>query len=246
MDRRTAVKVVAGSISSLALGLLLGNALRAPVTEALSDVMGTPTPPHSDSESGKAIDWDWWLSINGDIVGWVRVDGTTIDFPIVQAQTDDPRFYLTHGVDGGRNPSGTPYLDSGCLAAGLDSDVCFIFGHNMSDGSMFSPFASYLENGYAAGHSTVSILTPDSSESYAVDAVRLVDSDGKVKRTAFSNRTAAAKWYSEQLRASEHIVNAYEPDDGMSSNFLVFSTCTNDGSGRVVVYTHRTSGPDAQ
>lgn len=40
------------------------------------------------------VDWDYWKSVNPDVIGWVTVPGTNIDSPIVQAHSDDPEYYL--------------------------------------------------------------------------------------------------------------------------------------------------------
>lgn len=56
------------------------------------------------------VDWDYWRSVNPDVIGWVTVPGTNIDSPIVQAHSDDPEYYLHHDVYRKYNVYGCPTL----------------------------------------------------------------------------------------------------------------------------------------
>ncbi len=46
---------------------------------------------------------------NSDIVGWLKIDGTRIDYPIMQNQ-QDPKYYLNHGFDKEKNKNGLPFF----------------------------------------------------------------------------------------------------------------------------------------
>lgn len=59
------------------------------------------------------IDWDYWRSVNPDVVGWIRVEGTQIDYPIVQASPDDPDHYLNYDVYNLSEPMGLPLCRCG-------------------------------------------------------------------------------------------------------------------------------------
>lgn len=56
------------------------------------------------------VDWEYWKSVNPDVIAWVTVPGTNIDSPIVQAHSSDPEYYLHHDVYGKYNVYGCPYL----------------------------------------------------------------------------------------------------------------------------------------
>ena len=63
------------------------------------------TPLECEAGDGfPVVDWEYWLSVNPDIVAWVSVPGTGIDYPVVQASAVDPTFYLDHDVYRGWNP----------------------------------------------------------------------------------------------------------------------------------------------
>ena len=103
----------------------------------------SPSLTVEDAEDGfPAVDWEYWQDVNPDVIGWVTVPGTPIDYPIVQAHADAPTWYLSHDVYGNWNIYGCPYLDADCEEEGFDSRVAYVFAHHMDDGSMFAPLAS--------------------------------------------------------------------------------------------------------
>ena len=104
-------------------------------------------------ETGGGIDWD---ALPASVVAWVRVPGTTVDYPIVQGRQESPDFYLTHDVGGERSAWGAPYIDAGC-AQGAESPLVIVYGHHMSDGTMFAPLAQYSSRGFAEGHRTIRV-----------------------------------------------------------------------------------------
>lgn len=233
MDRRTALKVTASAISAIGLSILLGNKALTPISESLVNQTELPVKLNDDS-----IDWVYWLSVNPNIIGWIRISDSAVDYPIVQASPEDPTYYLRHGIRGEESVYGTPYLDSGNMAKGLLSPLCWIFGHNMTDGKMFAPIASYTEVSFAESHPQIRIDTPDGSiRNYLVDGVKLISEDNRVKRTDVTTSKAAQAWYEAMLASADTII-ADSSNFHDSCNYALFSTCTNDGTARVLVLTH--------
>lgn len=146
----------------------------AAVADAASDDGGGSS---ADGDGFPSVDWDYWLSVNPDIVGWVTVPGTPVNHPIVQAGQVDPTFYLDHGADGSFSSYGCPYLAWYCAEGGLlGSGNAIVFGHHMSDGGMFAAFADFADPAYAAAHSPVLVQTPDGAKAeLSVVAVERVD-----------------------------------------------------------------------
>ena len=99
-------------------------------------------------ETSRYIDWD---SLPEEVIAWVEVPGTNIDEPIVQASPESPNAYLYKDVfnQGGY---GTPYIDYECS---IDSQFIMVYGHHMSDDSVFADFASYIDEGYASEHDEI-------------------------------------------------------------------------------------------
>lgn len=109
----------------------------------------THVPP--DNAGYRQIDWD---SLPDAVVAWIEVPGANIDEPIVQATSDDPNAYLY--VDAlGQGAYGTPYIDCECK---IDSRFVVVYGHHMSDGSVFADFASFIDEGYAREHDEIIVF----------------------------------------------------------------------------------------
>ena len=87
-----------------------------------------------DLERILVIDFGSLRQTNPDITGWLDIPGTSISYPVVQAQ--DNAFYLSHGVGRQKSGSGAVFMDYR-NEAGLSDDNTILYGHNMHSGSMF-------------------------------------------------------------------------------------------------------------
>ena len=72
---------------------------------------------------------------NPDFVGWISIDGTNINYPVMQTP-GNPDFYLKHAFDKSYSDYGVPYVQENCDLE--QSDNVVIYGHHMKNGSMFS------------------------------------------------------------------------------------------------------------
>jgi sortase B len=180
-----------------------------------------------------AIDWDYWQAINPDIVGWIAIPGTPIDYPIVQAHADNPTHYLNHDAYNNYNYYGCPYIDAGCT---IESPNVIIFAHNMGgiDDTMFTTLTDYLDSGYLAGHGEVIIQTPDSIRSLKVQAADSVSPYGYQKQSAFSSVEGLREFYLELWESAE--VRGNSPDAEGVEQLFTLITCDKGGVARAVVY----------
>jgi len=153
----------------------------------------------NEAEYSSLIDWDYWLSVNPDIIGWIVVPGTAIDYPIVQASSDDPTFYLTHDVYKDYNIYGCPYVDAGC--EGLDDLSPIIYGHHMINDTMFSDFSNMTDNDYAEKHSSIYLHTPDNNTTILnVTGARVINASTTQRIGGFSNVKAMQQHFAEELK----------------------------------------------
>lgn len=80
------------------------------------------------------VDFDALAEINPDVVGWLYIPGTVVNYPVVQ--TDDNTTYLTTLFDLSGNGSGTIFMDMDDTAPGMVDQQTTLYGHHMYDGSM--------------------------------------------------------------------------------------------------------------
>lgn len=97
----------------------------------------------TDGSDGKqtVVDFKALKKINPDIVAWIRIPDTSIDYPVVQGNDDS--YYLTHTFKKTEHVAGAIFLDSD-NNADFSDDKNIIYGHNMKDGSMFRGLRNFL------------------------------------------------------------------------------------------------------
>ena len=187
--------------SGVLIGLGLMTARATPSPSPISSFFGLErwTDTTIDRDDGfVTVDWDYWKRINPDIVGWVNIEGTSINHPIMRAPLDDPTFYLHHDIYRNYSVYGVPYLDTSDTQGDLLALNAIIYGHHMDDGSMFSDLASYSDETYAREHATVCLQTPAGKQRLRVAHACIIDGDTTEKRIRFSDEDAFRTWYEEQ------------------------------------------------
>lgn len=105
-----------------------------------------------------AVDWLGLQSTNPDIVGWIYLPDSIIDYPVVQGT--DNEFYLHHDFKKHRNAAGAIFIDT-ANAAGMTDDNTIIYGHHMRDGSMFRRLKKYKAQAYFDEHKIIYYYTPE-------------------------------------------------------------------------------------
>lgn len=83
---------------------------------------------------------------NSDLAGWIQIDGTSINYPVMQSK-QDPDFYLKHNFEKADSPHGCPYVQASCDLQ-TPSDNILVYGHNMKDGTMFSDLLQYKRESF--------------------------------------------------------------------------------------------------
>ena len=106
---------------------------------------------------------------NADMIGWIQIEGTSIDYPVMQTPTD-PTYYLKHDFEKNYTDYGCPFMQADCDAL-APSDNLIIYGHNMKDGSMFADLAKYRSKDFWQSHKTVWFDTALGSCAYEIFAV---------------------------------------------------------------------------
>lgn len=230
MNKGKAATALAIAVALLALAVLavLPQPERNPyaVREVPAAVEGAAM---GAQETGGGIDWD---ALPASVVAWVRVPGTTVDYPIVQGRPESPDFYLTHDAGGERSAWGAPYIDAGC-AQGAESPLVIVYGHHMSDGTMFAPLAQYSSRGFAEGHRTIRVYTRENAIELEVFAADVVDASSEGKRTNFAGAAELDAYLGDKLSQCEVVLE----DSADIAHAWAFVTCSYQTSNsRTVVY----------
>lgn len=98
---------------------------------------------HSESVS-EEDKFDSLLKLNSDVYGWININGTKIDYPVLMANKEDPDFYLTHNYKRESSKYGSIFVDASCKLI-VNPKNTVIYGHHMADGQMFADLMKYSE-----------------------------------------------------------------------------------------------------
>lgn len=114
------------------------------------------------------INIDELYKINNDIVGWIRIDNTSIDYPVMQTR-DRPNFYLRKNFYKQYSYWGTPYLAENCDIE--KSDNLIIYAHHINGSKMFGEIEKYKRKEFYQNHKYIDFCTMEQKMKYEVIAV---------------------------------------------------------------------------
>ena len=104
---------------------------------------------------------------NADMAGWIKIDGTVIDYPVMYTGND---FYLSHGFDKTESKSGVPFIDKRCAVEPFGTNT-IIYGHHMKNGTMFASLDNYRDKSYYKEHPIIQFDTLYERQEYEIIAV---------------------------------------------------------------------------
>ena len=96
--------------------------------------------------------------INEDIKGWIKIDNTVIDYPVLQSS--DPTFYLDHNYKKEYSRYGSIFIDSECKE-GIHSKNIILHGHHMRDGQMFADILKFADLNFYKSTPAISFNTKE-------------------------------------------------------------------------------------
>lgn len=164
------------------------NAAKKSKLPLLFQTKGPTVPVLSETDDYPQInvDFDALREINDDVVGWVYIPDTEINYPVLQGEDNDQ--YLYHLLTGAYNGSGSIFLDAG-VASDFSGKNSPVYGHNMKNGSMFAGLMDYKSQEFFDQHPKAYLMTPEKNyvvhlfSGYVIDtwsnAWDMVFADGK-------------------------------------------------------------------
>ena len=150
-----------------------GNEEAAKGTNDTED-MTRPEYPREDKNSsgyteseGNSPQYSEIEIINSDFRGWLKIENTIIDYPVVKSPETDPEYYLHRDYDKNYLFSGTPFIGAG---ADENSDAFVIYAHKMNNDTMFGTLDNYANTEWAKQHADIEFDTADEHRVYRVFA----------------------------------------------------------------------------
>lgn len=176
---------------------------------------------------------------NQDIIGWIEIEGTEVDFPVVQGT--DNEYYMKHNYKKEDSKDGSIFLDKS-YDWNIPSSNLLLYGHNNKNGNMFQELLKYEEESFYQEHPTIRFTTINDDSQYEIIAVfksRVYYQDEKnVFRYYYFINAENEEEYNNYIEESK---KASLYDTGKSAEYgeqlLTLSTCsyhTEDGRFAVV------------
>lgn len=188
--------------------------------------------------SSKSKKWSWnykaMMKYNDEAVGYIKLDNSRIQYPIVWHE--DNKFYLTHGSDKVSNGAGSIFIDF--RTAGLNSNGCIIYGHNMLDGSMFADLMKYRKKKFARTHKVFDVYSGYRHYKYYVfSAFSTKKTDESIYKFGFKDDADFLKWIDLLKKKTTFKFGNGTP--GVHDKVALLSTCVDDYGNRQLVAIYR-------
>ena len=219
MEYRRAAEIAGGTVEPTAET----QAAAAPAEDAVMIWMPETVKNDPTVEALREIDLDALRQVNPDVIGWIRVPDTKIDYPVVQSEDND--FYLEHTWQGNKSSVGAIFMDCGS-APNLTDFNTLIYGHNMRSGAMFASLRSYSQQSYWEAHPHIYLLVDSGVFRFDVFSAYRAELDSAAYGQSFRQRETREKFLQD---AAEQSVIQTEITPGIRDRILTLSTCSGVG-----------------
>ena len=170
------------------------------------------------STSGDSVDFEALLRKNDEVVAWLRIPDTNIDFPVMKAS--DNKYYLSHDFERNYAITGGIFLDYR-NAGDFSDEFSVIYGHRMSSGRMFSDIGKFEDRDFFESHQRAVLYAP--GQKYELRFVAFASVYGvqpEIYSVGLYDRSAAV---GKVLENASIIV---EGEVGVYSRYVLLSTCS--------------------
>jgi len=122
----------------------------------------------TNSDENEDINIKELYNINNDLIGWIKIDGTNIDYPVMQNK-NQPEYYLRRNFYKKYSSYGTPFLAYECNLE--TSENLIIYGHHMQNKKMFGELENYKNKEFYNNYKEIIFYTLDNIQKYEIFAV---------------------------------------------------------------------------
>ena len=191
----------------------------------------------SYTENGMIAKYSVLYQQNNDFVGWIKIDGTKIDYPIMQNQQTNA-YYLHRNFNRDESNSGIPFLDYQCSISPTSGNM-IVYGHNMKNGEMFHDLLKYQDVNFYKENKTVYFDTLYEVGEYEIFSVMRTKVGAKnefkyYEHIDFNDETSFDSYIETCLSKSLYKTGV---DVKFGDKILTMSTCSyNTDNERFVVF----------
>lgn len=196
-----------------------------------------------ESEELKKLVFEDVKDINEDLVGWIKIGGTVIDYPVLQS--NDNLYYMSRNIFDEKSNYGSIFAD---VKSDINrpSENIILYGHHMRNGTMFGSLKSYEKKSFYDNHKVIDFHTLDTHSKYEIIGV--------FKTTVYNTSDDEFPYYLYINIRSEKLFNEFIAkvkelsfyETGLEAQYgdelLTLSTCEySSDNGRLVVVAKKIS-----
>jgi len=168
--------------------------------------------------------------VNNDVVAWLSIDGTNVNYPITQSNDND--YYLNHSIKKTKTTDGWTFMDYRNNSDMLDKNTIF-YGHNLLNKTAFGSVGNlFTDRWYNTSNHKIMVLTQSNKYIYEVFSVYYSEPVVDYLKVSFQGNEYID--FINNLK-SKSLYN-FDVDLSSSNSIITLSTCTEDNMGRKVVH----------
>lgn len=166
----------------------------------LKDDKADETEKNKDKENPEEklqLDWTKLEKINRDIIGWIKIEDTNINYPILKDTTNLK--YLKHTYDGKYNANGAIFTLN---ENPFEDNITVVYGHNTKTGLMFSQLGQYMKQDFFEKHNSFKIDTKKNqyrATIFSCYSIGIETEENNIKSLNFEEEIAYYKKQSKYL-----------------------------------------------
>lgn len=190
--------------------------------DSVQSAVPTPTPSENNTMIFPHLQALIEKYNNNDIVGYLKIDGTSVDYPVVQAA--DNNFYLDRNVHKQKSPEGAIYLD-------YENDISrgdrhyVLYGHNMKADTMFHALRYYNSETFYQNHRFITFDTLYEQQTWEVFAFYRTGTDFYYIQVLFDGDEDFTRLVEKMKSKSKYEIGV---EVSAGDTILTLSTCTNE------------------
>ena len=195
----------------------------APPSGELQWVAAPPDAEDPHVQTLEALDLEALREVNPDVIGWILIPDTVVNYPLLQGTDND--YYLKHTWDGKQYAVGSIFMEYLSDPDFTDFNT-IIYGHNMINGSMFASLREYRNQAYWEKHPYVYVRSDQGVYRYEIFSSYLAQVDSNTYGLRFSSEYSRTAFLNNTLVDSV-IDTGLEPEP--TDRVLTLSTCSGAG-----------------
>lgn len=243
-DLLSNVLIVVGVVLLLVAGGMFGMAQfqyhqQDKTNAALAQYVTVSDDPQQQLAQGPQVDWEGLKAVNPDVVGWVQVPGTPINYPVYQGK--DNNEYLRTNAMGEWSVGGQIFMDYENQKPGMVDPQTVIYGHHLNNGEMFASVDAMADQQKFDEATTVWYVTEQAT--YELEPLyfyRTPATNGDARKIDFASADELHTYLAGYL--SEAVTKSSKADEAVNkvTKVLTLGTCDYDnpfgqGNGRGLV-----------